>query len=160
MLYRVCATLVLVSLSLAGCSSFAMMGDRNLGGSSFYVRRIGEVTPLDLDRFLPLILANEGYMIQYVERKGTRIEMYTHWRDRAPFADEASRGVHYAQTRLIIHAEWQERLYSVRVEAENRVRTEHDQKWYPAGMTRMFREYADRLTSLLRRGLTYGTHWY
>lgn len=160
MLYRVAGTLVLSTLIVTGCSSHGPNPDRNLGGSSFYTQRIGEVAPYDLDKNLPLLLAEKGYHILYTERRGRRVEMHTQWRARPPFADEAERGIHEAQTRLIIRADWQDRLFTVRVEAENRVRTEFDQKWYPAGMTPMFRKYADQLMSQLRSGLSYGTHWF
>ncbi len=103
-----------LALLLAGCG--ASLGRQNRAD-------IGRATLRDIQLHVPEVLADHGYSIH--QRRETRTSVYydTSWLYRAPFDDEAERGVQEVRTRFIVQGRrGGGDFYDVEIRVENSVR--------------------------------------
>lgn len=150
MVYRM--TLVALLL-LAGCSTFG-------ANRSALQRSIGTASLHDVMDKSDMVMTRNQFQI--VRRDiNKRVYIETHWRDRVPFADEASGGVVTAQTRVIITARPRSatalgQLYTVDMRIENRVRHALGSDWITTSPTSDYRTWATGIATELRAELDVG----
>jgi hypothetical protein len=87
------------------------------------------------------------------------VRIQTHWKKRAPFADEQELGITDAETRILILGRSRGTTelgsnFSINVTLENRVRVAGGIDWNETTNTPMFVRYADDLTAEYRRLVT------
>lgn len=117
---------------------------------------IGHVTPIDLERKLPLTLAKHGYIIVYEERTED-IDFYeTQWKVRDPFDDERELGVQVAESRLIIRVRKMRPNYSVMLTVESRALMEGGYGWKTVVVTPPLDRFARDLARSMRIDMAMG----
>jgi hypothetical protein len=148
------AILIAASISitlLAGCAGHA-------GGVGDLRWDAGLATARDIGEKAIGVLQNHQYTIERAEGPPS-IYVETRWRGRTPFSDEAAAGVTAADTRFIIEGRRSprgEELYSVRIRAENRGRTDPAGDYEVLEPTPEFRAYANRIAADIRAELETG----
>ncbi|CAN5689811.1 hypothetical protein BH23GEM10_BH23GEM10_02150 [soil metagenome] len=148
-------TVVALLLQLAGCSTFGGMTNRSALQRSVGLASLHDV----MEKSDKVMLRHQFQIVRRDINKHVYIE--THWRDRVPFADEASGGVVTAQTRVIITARPRTstalgQIYTVGMRIENRVMHAFDSAWSLTAPTSDYRAWATGIATELRSELDVG----
>lgn len=151
-----------IALLMAG-SACAGAGGREASRASFQ-RNIGIATARDaFDRVLKVL--REYHYEVLNEDSVPEIRIETHWKERAPFADEQELGISLAENRIIVNGRVRQNtefgsLYNIQLSIENRVRLMDNPEWVETSATPLYRAYADSLTTRMQRELTIGVRRY
>ncbi|MFW5952150.1 MAG: hypothetical protein ACOCVZ_08555 [Gemmatimonadota bacterium] len=141
-------------LSLAGCS-LPGSGEASPEALSFRTE-IGRVPESEAAKELPGVLGAHGYQIEDQRRTPHTFTVATHWRVRAPFADEGLLGVEAVETRLVVEGHASMGEFSMDLRAESRVPERGEIYWQEVPTTAEFEAYARKIASDVRVKLVSG----
>lgn len=131
-------SLALLAL-LAGCALQSNLTQLEVGRASRY----------DVLNKVEGVLNREGYTVQERRDTGALIQLASSWTTRAPFEDEAGRGVTECRTRIVVEGRRQGNdLFAVVVRAENSAQDEAG-VWKALPPTPMFRAHVRELSNAL-----------
>ncbi len=124
--------------------------------SQRFEQNVGNATPRDVEQRTPRIIERYHYIVVRRETSERRMYFETDWRQRAPFEDEAARGISSARTRIIIRARQRggaagsSNLMTVDLIMENLALDERSGEWRQGVVTDMFRAYAKEIADRLK----------
>jgi hypothetical protein len=117
--------------------------------SSLIQLDVGRASRFDVLNKVEAVLGREGYTVQERNDTGALIQMVSSWTTRAPFEDEADRGVTECRTRILVEGRQQGNdLFAVVVRAENSAQDETG-VWKALPPTPMFRAHVRDLSNAL-----------
>ncbi|MSR36826.1 MAG: hypothetical protein EXR95_09350 [Gemmatimonadetes bacterium] len=132
-------SLALLSL-LAGCAL----------QSNLIQLDVGRASRFDVLNKVEGVLNREGYAVQERRDTGALIQIASSWTTRAPFYDEAERGVTECRTRILVEGRRQgSDLFAVVVRAENSAQEGDTGVWKALTPTPMFRAHVRELSNAL-----------
>lgn len=152
---RTSALLLCVSMT-AACAT----GAGSAADTARFERDVGTGSAADVMEKTQKVLRQHQFEVR--ERtEPPNIFIETHWRDRAPFEDEAALGIRAAQSRIVVRARARGNtplgeLYAVNVAIETRVLPAGSTEWSPNTATEQYRRWADGITADFRRELNVG----
>lgn len=142
-------------------STLMACGARDGGGEASpealgFRTEIGRVSAKEAAKELPKVLGSQGYQIVEERRTPGAFTVETHWRRRAPFPDEARRGIEAVETRLVVRGHEAMGSFSVDLEAESRVPGRDPAHRREVPTTEQFEAYAREIASKMRVALASG----
>jgi hypothetical protein len=161
---RASASATAVLPFLAGCSGTLV----NRGSVE---TTVGRATYHDILTEVPQALRRNGYAIYRNQETRSTIYIETGWQERAPFEDEAAKGVEYARTRFIARARNAgPSVFTLRISAENQVKGLQDssgepmdwqtQDWATMPATEMYSAYVGEITMEIKLKVDAGLRTY
>ncbi|MBI4539711.1 MAG: hypothetical protein HY704_09430 [Gemmatimonadetes bacterium] len=128
---------------------------------------IGHASYHDISVQVPEVLRRYGYAIYNNVETGATLYIETNWMDRAPFEDEAKKGVDAARTRFIFRARKSgPATFTLRVHAENQVRGVPNTSdwagtdWTTIPATEMYKAYVLELSTEIQLKVDAGLRTY
>lgn len=134
---RLIASLLPAALA-AGCATSSSVPEL----ATFYRAEVGRASRIQLENQVPRVLDRHSYEIERLEddRRNT-YQLFTRWKLRDPFEDEAELGYIEANSRIVIEARLiSENAWRVRLRGENRLRR-LDGSWETPALSEMCEAY-------------------
>ncbi|MCI0693394.1 hypothetical protein L0337_15490 [candidate division KSB1 bacterium] len=150
--------LILFLLFFLGCASSASR-EKAPSASDYVAKRIEPTKGEDFFIASQLILSSRfQYEIARTEETSQELYLETSWKNRYPFEDEIASGVVQARSRIILRArpsyigpaDPAAQLYNLDFHAENEVLLESKDEWLRLPMSKMLRQYFDRIVGDLK----------
>ncbi len=120
-----------------------------------YFQRLGEVSFDALSSGVTAVLEDEHeFTIERRDEQYATVFYRTAWKPRDPFADEETRGVNEARSRVVVRGQRvADGRFRVLLEGENEIRTDSIPSWHTAPTTESFREWMGEIEGNLSQRL-------
>jgi hypothetical protein len=150
--------LILFLPIILGCAGSAS-NEKAFSATDYTARRIEPTKGEDFFIASQLILSSRfQYEIARTEEASQELYLETSWKNRYPFEDEIAAGIVEARARIILRARpsyigpaaTAAQLYNLDFHAENEVRLEGKDEWLRLPMSKMLRQYFDRIVGDLK----------
>ncbi len=140
---RLSASLLTAALAV-GCASTSNVPEL----ATTYRAEVGRASRIQIENHVPRVLDRHSYEIERLEddRRNT-YQLFTRWKWREPFEDEAEMGYTQANSRITIEARLiSENAWRVRLRGENRLRRP-DGSWETPEISEMCEAYFAEIVS-------------